>query len=51
LVEKAIGILTVGDRLRIGFSYLERYLPKGDAAAMLTRALELIRSAHASPTG
>jgi NRPS condensation-like uncharacterized protein len=42
LTEKAIGVLTVGGKLRISISYLEKYLSTEDAKALLHRALEII---------
>ena len=42
LTEKAIGILTVGGKLRIVVSYLEKFLRTEDAESLVGRALEII---------
>ncbi|MFX0077089.1 MAG: condensation domain-containing protein [Candidatus Hermodarchaeota archaeon] len=43
LAEKVIGILTVGGKLRIVISYLEKYLKTEIAQSLLNRALEIIK--------
>ena len=43
LSEKVIGILTVGGKLRIVISYLEKYLKSEIAQSLLNRALEIIK--------
>lgn len=43
LAEKVVGILTVGETLRIAISYLEKYLESGIAQSIITRALEIIK--------
>ncbi|MHA1479358.1 MAG: condensation domain-containing protein [Promethearchaeota archaeon] len=43
LSEKVIGILTVGGKLRIVISYLEKYLKSEIAQSLLYRALEIIK--------
>jgi NRPS condensation-like uncharacterized protein len=43
LAEKVVGILTVGGRLRIVVSFLEKYLEAETASSLVSRALEIIR--------
>ncbi len=43
LAEKVIGILTVGGKLRIAISFLEKYLKTEIAQSLLNRALEIIK--------
>ncbi|MFX1254320.1 MAG: condensation domain-containing protein [Promethearchaeota archaeon] len=43
LAERVIGILTVGGKLRIAVSYLEKYLKTELAQSLLNRALEIIK--------
>jgi NRPS condensation-like uncharacterized protein len=43
LAEKVIGILTVGGRLRIAISFLEKYVKPEIVLTLLNRALQIIR--------
>ena len=43
LAEKVVGILTVGGKLRIVLSYLEKNMKNEIAQSLLNRALEIIK--------